>query len=562
MFENLSAERKKLQKEGKLPSWYTTQAWQTFKKSYAVAGEEAVLGRFKTIAKTLSKHLPSPYAEKYEKRFFDLMWEGKLSPATPVLSNTGTNRGMPVSCSGQFIGNSIDSFYSNLRESALLSKYAFGTSGDFSSIVPRGTNLAKGGTANGVLPVIEDFFTCASKVSQGGVRRGSFAAYLDVEHADFNEVIADLIKNPSGKNIGWVIKDSFVASLLDSNKEALDKFKEIVYAKLKTGKGYLFFVDKANRHAPAMYKDKGLKVVASNLCSEIMLHSSNELTYSCVLSSVNLVHWNEIEKDDTIFDSVVFLDCVVSEFLEKSEGVAGLEKIREFTRLGRPIGLGVLGLHTYLQSIGVPFESLQAQFLDNQIFKRLHSETLRASKFLAELLGEPEWCKGYGVRNTHRTALAPTKSTAILMGGVSESTFPDPAAVFTAASSVGELSRIIPEFYKVLLKYGKYNDEVVNSIVNNFGSVQHLDFLTKEEKNVFKNAFEIDQEVILRRASLRQKYLCQGQSLNFYVPQDACETAVSKLISKAILDPDILSVYYAYSRSGVTVSDECIACQA
>ena len=294
--------------------------------------------------------------------------------------------------------------------------------------------------------------------------------------------------------------------------------------------------------------------------TEIMLHSSEQLTYSCILSSMNLAKYDEWKDTDAIFDAMIFMDCLCSDFINNSEGIRGLEKVRLFTQKGRAVGLGVLGWSTYLQNKRIPYESLEAMYLNNEIFKKLHDETLRASKYLAEQLGEPEWCKGYGVRNTHRTCLAPTKSTSVLMGGVSESVFPDPGIVFEQASAAGGMKRIVPEIYKIMVERGVYNKQNIDDIINNLGSVQHVDWLTPDEKWVFKTAFEIDQNVILRYASQRQKYLCQGQSLNFFFAED--EDKISEIHTKALLDENILSLYYVYSRSGVIVNGECLACSA
>ena len=886
VFEELSQERKDLQAKGHLPPWFTTQGWQMFKEKYLYE-PDAVYGRHKTIAKTLVQYLPEYLREKFEPIFFDLMWSGKLSPATPVLANCGTDRGLTVSCSGQYIDDSIDSFYSNLHETAVLSQYAFGTSGGFSAVRPRGALISKGGTANGARVVIDDFFTATAKVSQAGNRRGSFAAYIDIEHEDFDECINDLFVNSDGKNYGWVIRDSFIERLVKDEPEAQRRFNEILYLKAIHGKGYFFFVDKANRHRPRMYKDLGLDIKASNLCvhgdttiltdqgnlvikdlenqnvnvwngkqwsntkviktntnqelievtlntgesikctpyhkfyvqesysskpvekraselsvddklikfnveaiqggnktldkayqngfftgdgcsykgksivylyndkkslrhkftdvtyeysykerialhvdglqdkffipnsdysikdrldwlaglmdadgtvvtngtnealqlasinpeflrdlqqmlltlgvrskitlnkkacktsmpkndgtgdyalydckqierilisssslyklaqlgfkcerlqftankpqrnaeqfsriesiepveglhdtycfneplehkgvfngiltgncSEIMLHSSPEYTFSCILSSINLMKWDEIKDDDTIFNSTVFLDCVTSDFLAKSAGIRGLEKVRKFTEKGRAIGLGVMGLHTHMQHNNIAFDSMAGMTTSNLIFKRLREESLRASQWLAQELGEPEWCKGYGVRNTHRTAQAPTKSTALLMGGVSEGINPDPGMVFEASSSVGELTRITPVIYELMKQRGVYNTKTVRRIIDNVGSVQQEDWLTPHEKQVFKTAFEINQETILNMASARQNWLCQGQSLNFYFPEDGSEELLARLISLCFINENILSQYYIYSRSGVIVNDECLSCSA
>lgn len=561
-WEALSAERKDLQERELLPDWYITQGWEMFKNKYMYKGEgEGVRGRFETIAKTLAKHMTGE-EEKWEDIFFNILWSGRLSASSPVLANTGTDRGMNVSCSGQFIGDSVLEFYNGMTETAILSQHGFGTSGDFSSIRPRGASISKGGKASGPVPVIEDFFTVAAKISQGGTRRGSFAAYLDIEHPDWDEAIDGLMANPEGKNYGWTIKNSFIEKLKAGDKDAHRKFTKALYTKLVTGKGYFFFKDKANELRPQMYKDLGLEVEASNLCSEIMLHSSPEYTYSCILASMNLVHWDHLKESDDIFNATVFLDCVTEEFIQISEGIPGLEKVREFTIKGRAIGLGAMGFHTYLQSKGIPFESLEAQFLANDMAKRIQSESLRASQYLAELKGEPEWCKGYGVRNTHRIAYAPTKSSALLMGGVSESWSPDPGMVFEMASSVGELRRIPPVFYEKMKEKGVYNEETITDIINHSGSVQHVDWLTEEEKQVFRNAYEVDQFVILRHASQRQRHTCQGQSLNFFVADQGSEPLIAELMTEVFKDPYILGQYYLYSKSGVVVPEDCVACSA
>lgn len=560
-FEALSDERKELQKLGHLPEWYTTQAWQMFKKSYSVEGELAVLGRHRTIAKTLARHL-GKHAAEYEEKFFHELWNGILSPASPALANTGTKRGMVVSCSGQVIGDSVHDFYTALHETAILSKYGFGTSGDFSSIRPRGSKFSDRGKANGASDVIDDFFTCAAKISQGGTRRGSFGAFVDIEHADWDECADKLLTDSNGRNYGWTVRDSFVERLKAGDQDAMRRFTKALHIKLTTGKGYVFFVDKANRHRPQMYKDLGLDVVATNLCTEIMLHSSPSLTYSCILSSLNLVHWDTIKQSDSAFIATVFLDCLCSEFIEQSAGIPGLEKVREFTIKGRAIGLGVMGFHTYLQYKMIPYVGLEAQFIGQEIAEHLQKESHRASQWLAQEFGEPEWCRGYGVRNTHRIAYAPTKSTSLLMGGVSESWFPDPGFVYEASSAVGELSRIPPAFYELMKAKGIYNQDTLSSIIGNLGSVQHLNSLSQEEKLVYLNAFEMDQEILFRRAVLRQKYTCQGQSLNFYFPEDGSEDAIAEIMTQVFLHEDCLSQYYIYSRSGIVVADECVACSA
>ena len=560
-WEGLSTERKHLQAIGHLPEWYTTQGWQMFKKSYIVSDEAAVLGRHQAVA-SIADHLGPVHGPVFAQKFFDLLWQGVLSPATPSLANTRAKRGQPVSCSGQMIGDSVDSFYKSLHETAILSKNAFGTSGDFSSIRPRGSKFGDGGEANGASEVIDDFFMAAGKISQGYNRRGSFGAFIDIEHGDWDECADKLMRDSNGRNYGWTVRDSFIERLKANEPEAMRRFTKALHIKLVTGKGYYFFVDKANRHRPEMYKVHGLDVVATNLCTEIMLHSSEEFTYSCILSSMNLVHWDYIKNSDAVFVATVFLDCLCSEFLETSKGVTGLEKVRAFTEKGRAVGLGVMGFHTYLQSKQIPFISLDASFLNREIAAHMHTESLRASQWLAQEFGEPEWCKGFGVRSTHRIAYAPTKSTSVLMGSISESWFPDPGWVYESSSSAGGLNRIPPEFLKVMKDKGQYNEEVIGSIINDLGSVQNQDWLTDDEKLVFLNAYEMDQFILFRYAMARQPYTCQGQSLNFYIPGPGAEDMIAKLTTAFFMHPDCLSQYYFNSRSGVVVKDECISCSA
>lgn len=559
-FEQLSKERKLGQKKGIYPDWYTTQAYQMFSTKYAVAGEQGLRGRHETIARTLAEYSPDP--EYYRQAFFDIMWKGWFSPSTPVLSNTGTDKGLNVSCSGQYIGDNVDSFYQNLHESAMLSKMGFGCSGYFGDIRPRGAAISRGGKASGPVPVIKDNAQMAAQISQGGNRRGATASYLDIDHPDFYELQELLESKPDGLNIGWVVSDAFIERLKRGDKDANDRFTAMLYTKLVTGRGYIFKRDAANRHRPVVYKDLGLDIKASNLCTEIMLHSSEHLSFSCVLSSMNLAKWHEWKDTNAVEIATVFLDCVVSDFLEKSRGVPGMEKVRKFTEKGRAVGLGVLGLGTLFQQEGIPFDSLEAQFLNNKIFNKLHDDSLKASKMLAQELGEPEWLVGYGERMTHRTAIAPTKSTAILMGGVSESTSPDPGMVYEAGSAAGNMQRINPVLLQIMKDRGVYNKTVINDIINNLGSVQHVDWLDAHEKKVFRTAFEVDQFAILRFASQRQKYICQGQSLNFFVSEDGDEDRIAALMTECFLDDNILSVYYLYSRSGVVVSSNCEACEA
>lgn len=567
LYEQLSEERKRLQSEGEMADWWSTGAWQLFKAKY-MYGVSTPKQQYKRIASTLAKHIEGHYPDwwpegkTWEDAFFDEFWSGNLSGSTPVISNTGTDRGMSVSCSGNIIPNNIYGIYGAKQEIAVLTKHAFGTASYVGDIQPRGSITAKGVVSVGVKPVIEGVVKDMEYVSQGASRRGAWAAYIPIMHADFEEIIQYLEVAPDGLHIGWNVKDSFNEAMDRGDPETDYRFRTSLNAKMKTGKGYYFFEDKVNARRPQMYVDKGLKVIAAQLCNEIHLHSSLDLTYTCVLSSTNLVHWNRIKDSKAVFIHQVLLDCVAEDFIKKAENVAGLEKAVKFTQLSRATGLGVCGFHTYLQQERIPFESFEAHMWNNAVFKHIHDQSLEASQWLAKVIGEPEWCKGYGVRNSHRTAIAPTKSSALLMAGVSEGINPDPAMTYTQLTPAGEVDRANPILLQLMKEKGVYDDEHMKEITNAQGSVQNVDWLTDHEKLVFKTAFEIDQFAVLRMAAGRQRFLCQGQSLNLFFSADEDEEYIAEVHAAAFKDPLILGLYYCYSKAGVTASKgECMACQ-
>lgn len=560
LYKKLSEERKELQKQGLIPEWYTTSGWQMFKSKYLYGTDRAVKGQFERIAKTAANHVPM--LKEAEEKFFDMLWKGWLSPATPVLANMGTDRGLPVSCFGTVVEDSVDGFYSNLHEVAILTKYGSGTASDLSNIRPRGNKISVGGKASGVIPVIKEHIAAMRNIAQGSARRGAWAGYLDIEHGDFNEVCDMLLKDPDDLNIGWKIKQSFIDKLNNKDEEAISRFQRAMKVKLVTGRGYFFFPDKANAKRPKMYVDKGMFINNSQLCSEIMLFNDKDHSYTCVLSSMNAARWNEWKDTDAPYWATIFLDCVVSEFIEKARGIHGLEKAVRFTEKSRALGLGLCGLHTLFMDSMIPFESFEAHLLSQEISSTIYSYAVKATKYLAEELGEPEWCKGYGVRNTHLIAIAPTKSTALLLAGVSEGINPDPAMAFTQMTAAGEMDRVNPSLLNLMKKKGIYTKKHIQEITNAYGSVQNVSWLTDEEKEVFKTAFEINQKSILRLASARSKYIDQWQSLNLFFGADEDPKWISEVHKQAFEDPNILALYYIYTQAGIQASKgECESCQ-
>lgn len=564
LYEKLSVERKELQEKGLVPPHMNTGGYQLFKEKYEYqVNGQSVRGQFERIAKTAAKHLiDTKYEKEAESKFFELMWKGWLSLSTPVMANMGTDRGLPVSCSGTVISDSVDGFYKNLHEVATLTKHGFGTATDLSSVRPRGSKISVGGKASGIIPVIKEHMQAMRNISQGSARRGAWAGYVNIDHGDFDELV-DLINNePDDLNIGWTITQKWVDSLEAGDSEATRRYQRAMKTKMITGKGYFFFIDKANKKRPQTYIDKNMSINNSQLCSEIMLFNDEFHTYSCILSSMNVSKYDQWKDTDAIYWATVFLDCVASEFIEKAKNVSGLEKTVRYTEKARSLGLGQTGLHTLFQMKSLPFESFDAHMLSQEVAALIDKESLRASKDMATELGEPEWCVGYGLRGTHRIAIAPTKSTSALIGGVSEGINPDPAMSYTQSTSAGEMDRLNPVLLDLMKKKGVYSKKNVQSITDKQGSIQHVEWLDEHEKLVFKTAFEINQEVVLRMASARSKYIDQWQSLNLFFSADEEPEWISHVHRKAFLDPNILALYYIYSSSGVKGSkQECEACQ-
>ena len=577
-YDRYSEARKAGQVDGTVPLWMPTAGYQMFMEKYLYEAENP-REQYMRIARTAAQYAPKntvpgdhsllfvgsvdPYIDYWTDKFFTIMWNGWMACSTPVLANMGTKRGCSVSCAGSVVGDSIDGFYSNEREVAILSKEGFGTASDLSGIRARGSYISTGGKANGVMPVIIEHIGIMRNVTQGTARRGAWAAYLNVMHGDFWEVISYLEKHDDDFNMGWIITDEFIDLLNKKDKEATRRFKRMMRVKMVTGKGYFFFIDKVNRNRPEMYKDLGLMVKASQLCTEIFLHSdATKYTYTCVLAWMNASKYAEWKDTDAVFVATVFLDCVVSDFIKQAEKIPGLEKAVAATKAGRAIGLGCGGLHTYMQEHMMPADSIDAYLFNAEFFKHLDDKSLEASKWLAVELGEPEWCVGYGLRFTHRIAVAPTKSTALIMGGISEGRGFDTAMSFTQKTSAGEVDRVNPPLLALIKRKGLDVEKCIRDVVQGYGSVQHVDWLDDFEKLVFRTGFEYDQRVVLRLAAAAQKHIDQGQSINIYLSKNTPARQIAALHKEAFLNELIHSLYYIVSsRAIVSSSSECIACQ-
>ncbi len=561
IYDELSEERKNLQDLGEVPEWCTTLAWQMLKEKMLSDEYPTLKSVYRRISKHASLYTNNP--AEWEEKFYELFWNGWLAGSTPVLANMGTGYGCPVSCSGGYIDDSVYGFYEAQLEAAVLSKNGFGTSGYLGNIRPRGSKISgvKGG-ASGVLPVFKDFVQMSRDISQGSQRRGAWAGYIEIDHPDFFELVNHITKNPDDANIGWNISDKFIERLDNGDSDAVERYQKALKLKMITGKGYFHFTDKVNRMAPQVYKDLGLSIKASNLCCEIELFSDDNHTFSCVLSSMNLAKYDEWKDTDAVFNAIVFLDCVNQDMIEIGKLTKGMEKITNFAEKSRALGLGVLGFHTYLQDHMIPFESMDAHYKNIEIFQLLQNEALRASKWMAVEWGEPEWCKGHGIRNTHTMCVPPTLTSSLICGSVSQGIEPVYKNAYVQNTAAGKLNRVNPSLLNVMKNRNIYNDETVNDIISNNGSVQHVPWLTDSEKEVFKTAFEINQHIILRLASARQKFIDQGQSINLFFAAEESEEYVSEVHKAAFKDPHIKGLYYIRSSNGVNVnkSSECVAC--
>jgi ribonucleoside-diphosphate reductase alpha chain len=468
------------------------------------------------------------FADKFE----DYVARGFYSLSTPVWNNFGNKRGLPVSCFNSHISDTMQSILYKVAEVGMMSKLGGGTSGFFGDLRPRGAKISVGGESSGPIHFMELFDKVADVVSQGSARRGSFAAYIPIEHPDIEEFLQIRSEGHSIQNmsIGVTITDNWMQSMVDGDKDKRKIWAKLIQKRFETGYPYIFFTDTVNNNAPQSYKDKNLKVNSSNLCSEITLFSDENNSFVCVLSSLNLLHWEEMVKTDAIETMVYFLDAVNEEFIRKTANIQFMKSAHNFAKNHRALGMGVLGWHSFLQSKMIPFESMNAKMLNTSIWKTIREKSDAATRQLAEQYGEPPILEGYGRRNVTTLAIAPTTSSSFILGQVSPSIEPLNSNYFVKNLAKGKFTYKNPYLKELLKKYEKNDDDTWKSILIRGGSVQHLEFLSKEEKDVFKTFGEISQKEIVIQAAQRQKYVDQSQSLNIMVGKDIAPKEVSTLL--------------------------------
>ncbi|KXX69156.1 ribonucleotide-diphosphate reductase subunit alpha [Flammeovirga sp. SJP92] len=545
------------------PKWMTDEGLQTLKSGYLLEGEN-VRDAVTRIAKAAASRLKRP---DFEKRFFDAIWNNYLCPASPVWSNMGTERGLPISCFGSYVPDSIAGIGSTLAEVMMMSKIGGGTSINVSDVRPRGSDITNNGTSNGVYPFLEMFDSVINGTNQGNTRRGMLAAYLDVEHGDIDEflTIKDVGKSIQNIFMGVSVSDNFIQKVKEGDQRSREVWAKVIKSRIEKGIPYILYKDNANNQRPRWYKDQGMEIKASNLCSEIMLPSNDEESFVCCLSSLNLVRYDEWKDIDLVETAIFFLDAVMEEFIAKAKDIPHMERAVNFAKNHRALGLGVLGWHSFLQKKKIPFAGIAADSWTRIIFKQIKEQSIRASEKLASAYGEPKVMMDTGRRNSTLLTVAPTTSNALIAGGYSTGIEPIASNYYVMDSAKGTFSRKNKNLEALLDEKGLNTPDVWKQILADGGSVQNIGGLTEEEKELFLTFKEINQLQIVKQAALRQSYLDQSQSLNLNFPP----TTPVKEINKVMLEAHALGVktlYYQRSESILrtqmnVTGDECISCE-
>ena len=543
--------------------WFNEESEQMLNRGYLLKGE-TLEGAIDRITEAAAKRL---YKPELKEAFKEMIVKGWISFSSPVWANMGTQRGLPISCFNVHVPDSIEGITHKMGEVIMQTKIGGGTSGYFGELRHRGTAVTDNGKSSGSVSFMKLFDTAMDVVSQGGVRRGAFAAYLDIDHDDIEEFlqIRDIGNPIQNLFMGVCVPDYWMQDMIDGDADKRRIWAKVLESRQQKGMPYIFFTDNVNRNKPQVYKDKGLTINASNLCSEIMLPSTAEESFICCLSSMNLELYDEWKDTNAVKLAIYFLDAVLSEFIEKTEGNYYLSAARNFAIRHRALGLGVLGYHSYLQRNMIPFESMEAKMFNAKVFKQIQEQSLAASKELANIYGEPELLKGYGVRNATTMAIAPTTSSSAILGQTSPGIEPFASNYYKAGLAKGNFIRKNKYLAKLLEEKGLDTEDVWRDIMLNHGSVQHMTQLTQEEKDVFKTFKEISPLEIVTQAAQRQQYIDQAQSLNLNIPS----SMPIKDVNKVIIDAWKLGVKTLYYQRSQSVSKElvinfmnCSSCEA
>jgi ribonucleoside-diphosphate reductase alpha chain len=543
--------------------WKNTESEQVLNRGYLLKGE-TVEGAIERVCAAAARRL---YRPELKEAFQEMVERGWMSLSSPIWANMGTERGLPISCFNVHVPDNIEGITHKLGEVIMQTKIGGGTSAYFGALRGRGSAVTDNGKSSGAVSFMRLFDTAMDTISQGGVRRGAFAAYMDIDHEDIEEFlqIKDIGHPIQNLFSGVCVPDYWMQEMIDGDMEKREVWAKILQSRQQKGLPYIFFSDNVNINKPQVYKDKNLRINASNLCSEIMLPSSEDESFICCLSSMNLELYDEWKDTDAVRLAIFFLDAVLQEFIEKTEGNHFLANANRFAKRHRALGLGVLGWHSYLQRNMIPFEGLQAKQLTVKIFQEIQAKSEKATQELALIYGEPELLKGYGRRNTTLLAIAPTTSSSAILGQTSPGIEPFSSNYYKAGLAKGNFMRKNKYLKELLEAKGIDNEETWRTIMLNHGSVQHLDVLSQEEKDVFKTFKEISQLEIIQQASIRQKYVDQSQSLNLNIPSNLPVKEVNKLLIEA-WKLGVKTLYYQRSQSVskelVTSLVSCQSCES
>lgn len=541
---------------------------RTFLERGYLAENESPEQRYQTICDTI-QNIVNSYDSVDEKtlgigeRFEKYIENNWISFATPVLRNFGAEYGLPISCNKSIMPDSLEGISSTIMETMLLAKHGAGTAIDFSYVRPIGSDISTGGKSNSVMDWIELAADAISKTNQSSARRGFLTAYLRLDHPEIMEFLKiGTHKMPEKKQrffqtitTGVVIPPGWRDGLMNST-EKKKIFSEVLNSRSEIGYPYIFDMDNANNNAPKYMQDKGYIIKNSNICNETAGFTDENTTFACCLSSVNAARFDEWKDDPNfLFDCYVMLDCVVEEYIQKASNLIGFERALNYAKNFRGVGLGVFGFHSLLQKNMVPLGSLESYRINNEVFKALHEAGNSSSRWMAQVWGEAPAIEGYGYRNTQRQAIAPTKSTAFIMGGVEEG-YSEGIETHKSNYMQKKFAKLQVTFKnkdleKLLIQKGKNTDDIWDSILVNNGSVQHLDFLSDLEKDVFKTSSEISQVDIIKMAGQRQPYITQGQSVNLMIHPETPKKDLIKLHLQAFDEEGLKGLYYQYSINAV-----------
>jgi ribonucleoside-diphosphate reductase alpha chain len=557
------------------PEWMDDIAVSMISKGYLLS-DENVFDGFKRVSKSSARRLRRKDLQPF---FYEAMVKNWLCLASPVLSNMGTERGLPISCYGIDVDDSVEGIASANSELMRLSSQGGGVGMSLSRIRGRGARITGNGVSEGIIPWAKIYDSTILATNQGSVRRGAASFNLDINHPDIEEFL--MMRRPKGDvnrqclntHHCVVVDDTFMQKVEDRDPHSLKIWGEILRTRLETGEPYIMFKDNVNKANPEGYKKLNLEVTMTNICSEIVLYTDPLHSFICCLSSLNLARFDEWK--DYRFDNGMsvpelmtwFLEGVLQEFIDRAKNIRFMENTVRSAIKGRAIGIGALGWHTFLQSKNIPFVGIQANAYTREIFSFIDSESLKASQDMAKEYGEPEWCRGTGVRHSHRMAIAPTVSNAHISGGVSPSIEPLPANIYNLKTAKGVFIKKNPILEQLLESKGFNIPSVWDRIAKDQGSVYGIEehILSNEEKEVFRTFKEINQLEIVRQAGIRQQYVDQTVSLNLCFDPNDTPRWVSE-VHKEAHKAGIKTLYYLRTESvlrgdNLDRTAACVACE-